>query len=136
MQLAIESFNRRFGRWSITFPAEQLAERRRGSIRQEGWNIQYLFGTDERGEYLDYYAAHRMTDDSHVRLRSSGEAEELPAIEGWCVTSDDPTEARARENAHLGRNREVVTILEAKGFSITTNGALRSGTAIAPLEQG
>lgn len=33
---------------------------------------QISIGEDGRGEYLDYYAAHRMTEDAHVRLYADG----------------------------------------------------------------
>jgi hypothetical protein len=36
---------------------------RRGQINAEGWAIWYLFGNDDRGEYLDSYAAQRLEAD-------------------------------------------------------------------------
>jgi hypothetical protein len=83
MDTAAELFNRDFSRWAIRLPPEDVAHRHRGRINQEGWAIWYLFGTEDRGEYLDYYAAHRMTDDRHIRIYASGEREDLPTIQSF-----------------------------------------------------
>lgn len=65
----IESrFNDEFSPWDIRLPARDMKLQRRGRILDAGWAIWYLFGTDEKGEYLDYYASHRMTNDRHVRI--------------------------------------------------------------------
>ena len=78
-----------FASWGITLPPEHVREKRRGKIVESGWAIWYLFGSDERGEYLDYYASHRMTDDRHVRTREDGTEECLPAISSFRVVSED-----------------------------------------------
>jgi hypothetical protein len=74
-----QRFNERFKKWQIRLPPEDIAERRRGMILERGWSIKYLFGRNEKGEYLDVYASHRMTDDTHERVYESGEVEELEA---------------------------------------------------------
>lgn len=61
-------------------PPEHVRERKRGKIVEAGWAIWYLFGEDERGEYLDYYASHRMTNDRHLRIREDGAEEYLPTV--------------------------------------------------------
>ena len=51
----IESkFNATFAHWGIRLPAGAVEQRERGKIVQTGWAIWYLFGSDEKGEYLDY----------------------------------------------------------------------------------
>jgi len=91
-----------------------------GSITKQGWLIQFCFDSDDGGEYLDYYAAHRMTDDSHVRLHADGREEPLPAIETMFLTSEDPAEARRLAEANEERNRAVLESLAAKGFDMMT----------------
>ena len=68
MDLIAETFAKRFTHWKLTLPEENLKNRSSGHIQNSGWLIQYCFGIDETGEYLDYYAAHRMTDDSYSTL--------------------------------------------------------------------
>lgn len=80
-------FAEHFAPWDIVLPKEHVQKRRRGKIVVAGWAIWYLFGSDERGEYLDYYAAHRMTSDEHVRIYESGEIESLPAISTMRIAS-------------------------------------------------
>lgn len=61
-------FNDVFSSWDIRLPEKDVTNRRRGKIFEAGWTIWYLFGSDERGEYLDYYASHRVTTDQHTDL--------------------------------------------------------------------
>lgn len=64
MRLIADTFSKHFSHWDITLPEKDLKKRSNGYIQKAGWLIQYCFGEDDKGEYLDYYAAHRMTDDS------------------------------------------------------------------------
>ena len=115
----IESqFNNRFAPSGIRLPPEDIVQRRRGCIRQAGWTLWYLFGVDDRGEYLDLYARHRKSFDTHTRLREDQEPEELPAIDGFFQTSDDPAEARQLAAAYYDEQQRVVTLLAAKGFDV------------------
>ncbi len=122
------AFADRFSHWRIRIPRANVAQGTSGSITKQGWLIQYGFGLDAGAEYLDYYAAHRMTDDSHMRLHADGREEWLPAINGMFLTSDDPTEARRLAQANQEHNRAVHELLVAKGFDkMTINMALRAG---------
>lgn len=95
-----------------------MREKRRGKIVESGWAIWYLFGSDERGEYLDHYASHRMTDDRHVRIREDGTEECLPAISSFRVVSEDRREDARFEAEYLEHNQRVGRMLEEKGFGI------------------
>ena len=78
--------------------------------------IWYLFGSDENGEYLDYYASHRMTEDSYVRIYVDGHEEYLPEIVGMRLASEDPEEDARLEAEYYAENQRVARMLEAKGF--------------------
>jgi len=128
MKLIANTFNRHFGHWVITLPEEDVKNRCSGYIQKGGWLIQYYFGKDGKGEYLDYYAAHRMTDDSHVRIRSDGSEETLPALSSWFLLSEDPVEAKRLEDEYDKHNSEVVKMLFEKGFDkFTINTFLHAG---------
>jgi hypothetical protein len=89
-------------------PSRRLIRARQaGEVLQKGWSIQFLFGTDERGVYMDYYAAHRMTDDRHVRIRAGEPEEDLPSIVTGYFGSDDLEEERAAREAYFPGNREM-----------------------------
>ena len=121
-------FNRRFEHWDIALPPEDVLHRRRGYIAKAGWAIWYLFGSDERGEYLDYYSSHRMTDDTHMRIYADGTTEELPSIASFRIVSQDPIEDARLEAEYFARNQEVARMLEEKGFGMT--GGEPGGVAI------
>ena len=107
-----------FANWHITLPTKSLANRSRGEIHQgDGWWIQYLFGGDERGEYLDFYAKHRMTNDRHLRIYEDGTQVDLPAEWGWFAydlkVPGDYERARRERDEH---NQRVRDELRRKGF--------------------
>ncbi len=111
-------FRRDFAAWGIALPPEHVRERRRGKIVESGWAIWYLFGKDERGEYLDYYASHRMTDDRHVRIREDGSEEPLPTVRTFRIVSGNKREDARLEAEYLEHNRSVGRMLKEKGFGI------------------
>ena len=75
---------------------------------------QALFFLFYRREYLDYYASHRMTDDSHVRLYETGRRQHLASLASFYKTSSDPMEAKHLEAAYLRKNRRIARSLAAK----------------------
>ncbi len=107
-----------FSAWGIALPPEDARGRGRGKIVAAGWAIWYLFGSDEGGEYLDYYAAHRMTNDRHVRIRDGGEVEHLPAIVSMRPASRDPEEDARLRAEHRDETRRTARLLEEKGFGM------------------
>ncbi|CAN5755186.1 hypothetical protein BH18ACT11_BH18ACT11_07360 [soil metagenome] len=115
----IESqFNETFSYWDIYLPPDAFAKRKRGKIVKAGWAIWYLFGSDERGEYLDYYASHRLTTDRHVRIYVNGNEENLPTIQSMRMVSQDPEEDARLEAEYYARNQKVSRMLEDKGFGM------------------
>ena len=114
-----ERFRLAFAPWGIAVPPEHVRERRQCKIVASGWAIWYLFGEDGRGEYLDYYASHRITDDRHVRIREGSPAEHLPTISTFRIGSKDPEEDARLEAEYLEHNRQVGRMLDEKGFGIS-----------------
>ena len=113
-----QKFNEMFSYWDIELPAESVANRQRGKILQQGWVIWYLFGCNKKGEFLDYYASHRMTNDRHERIYENGNIEGLPALMEGRRVSDDPEEDKQLEMEFRSFNQKVSKILEDKGFVI------------------
>lgn len=102
-------FARYFAHWGIELPERAVAERKRGELLQAGWSVRWLLGSDDKGEYLDFYARHRMTNDRHLRLHENGEVTGLEAL--W-----DPLVPVGKEAEYYARNRRVGRMLKAKGF--------------------
>ena len=97
--------------------------RRRGRIGIDdgdyhyGDTVSYLFGRDERGEYLDFFTHHRIAGDRHVRIRADGELEALPTIPIGRLMSQDPVEDVRLEQKHSENVSGIAAMLRAKGFT-------------------
>ncbi len=113
-----EHFRQRFQVWRIELPREAVDNRQRGKILEAGWTIWYQFGSDEDGEYLDYYSSHRMTNDSHVRVHEDGRVESLESLDGMRPMSPDPDENARLEDEFWGHNERVSRLLDEKGFGL------------------
>lgn len=111
-------FNESFRYWRIQLPREAVEHRRRGTIVEAGWTIWYLFGSDDSGEYLDYYSSHRMTNDSHVRIYADGRVEGLESLWEMRRSSDDPDEEERLKIEFWEHNERVARLLEEKGFGL------------------
>jgi hypothetical protein len=107
-------FLEQVGKLGFELPEENVAARQRGSLPPEcdeydrygmGDTRDYLFGRGEKGEYVDYYIAHRIWGDRHVRIWETGETERL---ETFSVMFSSPEEVH-----------EIGGRLHAKGFSPT-----------------
>lgn len=128
MNLIADTFAKRFAHWKITLAEEDLKDRKSGYIQKAGWLIQYCFGKDQNGEYLDYYATHRMTDDIHRRIYANGKEEDLPAFLSFRKISKDPFEDKKLEDEYYEHNHKVVKLLIDKGFDkFTINMYLHAG---------
>jgi hypothetical protein len=128
MKLIADNFASRFGHWGFNLPEKDIKDRRGGYIQDSGWLIQYCFGKDETGEYLDYYATHRMTGDSHVRMYADGREEALLTLSSIVKISKDPVEQKRLEDEHDEYNRKVVKMMVDKGFDkFTMNMFLSAG---------
>lgn len=124
-------FNDYFRNWNIRISPGHVRDGNRDSIEARGWRINYLVDTDADGKlFLEFYATHRMTDDRHVRISSSGDVEDLDAITSMVFF--DPNVAGDQERAsrkNIEHNRKITAELEAKGLypSGDINAFLRSG---------
>lgn len=116
MEAMQDIFSKHFAHWQITLPEENVRKKERGYIQKAGWLIQFCFGKDEKGEYLDYYAAHRMTDDRHVRIYENGKEIDLPALMSFRRVSENPEEDQKLEEEYFRHNRETARMLIDKGF--------------------
>lgn len=105
-----------FAMSDICLAEDDVVNRRRGKIDKGGWEILYLFGSDEKGEYLDYYASHRMTNDRHVRIYADGQREDLPSLIDFRRSSQDPQEDERLQEEFYAENRRVLAMLKEKGL--------------------
>lgn len=118
MDERIAQFNKTFSHWEIALPSDIDSPMERGQIVKRGWTIKFLFGEDCNGKFLDYYAAHRMTNDRHVRIRQDGAQESLPALDGMRICYKDPERDARAEREWIEKTNRVWKMLEGKGFAV------------------
>lgn len=104
-------FDKIFSAWEIVLPTEGLNEQRRGSIVKNGWTINYQYGSTEGVEYLEYFASHRMTNDSLNRIYADGREELL----GYCQVFYTADNEQA-ERDYFEHNRQFYEEVKRKGL--------------------
>jgi hypothetical protein len=111
------AFDETFARWEIALPRGAVERGEPWTIQREGWTIRCIFGADEDGSYLEYYATHRMTSDSRYRIYASGRTEERDAI--WEMFMWDPKkpgdQARERKE-YADHNARIADELKLLGL--------------------
>ena len=114
---AVRIADETFSHWGIVLPKEAVERGEPWTIQRAGWTIRGIFGVDEDGTYLEYYATHRMTSDSRYRIYASGRIAEQDAI--WEMFGWDPKvpgdEARARKK-YRDHNARVAEELKQLGL--------------------
>ena len=135
MELLKEKFDDYFLNWDIKLSEKIISKRSSGIIQDSGWFIQYCFGKENGIEHLDFYAAHRMTNDRHHRIYEYGEMTNLPTLRSGYLTDTEDTEIikseELRKNgkeAYEKYNAKVTQMLVDKGFDrFTLNMSLNAG---------
>jgi hypothetical protein len=119
------TFNSMLGYFGHQLPDDDVLHRRRGRLGEDndggdygyGDVVTYLFGQDDRGEYLDYYMRHRIAGDSHIRIYEDGSWEQLDVISPFARGSADPIENERLRREDREEVARIRAILHAKGFS-------------------
>lgn len=83
MRKAIEAFEIEFAQWGLTLPARDIVDRQPGHTDRHGWSLDYSFGSDAFGEYLEYHARRAAPNEPvierHARVYANGEKNFVPA---------------------------------------------------------
>jgi hypothetical protein len=110
-------FSEYFKRWDINLPRGAVASARRGLIYKAGWTIRYLFGKDAGETYIEFYAIHRMTDDTRRRIYESGRVEDLATIEPrYIYDAKVPGDEERAKREHREHNDRVAEELRELGL--------------------
>lgn len=112
-----EAFARRFNPFDLSLPAENVRERRKGSLPYgSGGRIYFVFGEEDGQEYLEYYAYHRMGED-HARIYEDGTKVDLPELcSMFGFDPKIPGDKERKEAEMQKRYRETLEDLVAKGL--------------------
>lgn len=106
-----QMFDEQFAPSGVALPEEDLKGRRKGSVNRAGWSINYRFGVEGGAEYVEYFASHRMTNDTLNRIYDDGRTEVL----GYCqefYAADDPQADRDC----LEHNRSFYALVKSRGL--------------------
>lgn len=93
-----------FARWSITLPSNAVARRAPGHLFEKGWHIGFIWGADEQGEYLEFLAQHRMTNDRRQRVYATGEVKDMPVPVPMYVI---PAHATPEQQAEIAKRHRT-----------------------------
>ena len=108
----IRIFDRQFAAWEITLPLNNLAELQRGSIVKNGWTINYQFGSFDGVLYLEYFASHRMTNDTLHRIYADGRHEQVGYCQEFYAADDEQA-----EQAYYEHNRQFYEQVRRRGLA-------------------
>jgi len=92
------AFDQRFQPWQITLPEDDLHHRRKGKIHIQGWTITYRFGNEDGKDFLEYFASHRMTNDTLNRIYEDGTTELVDACQEFYIVNDPKAKVEYHEN--------------------------------------
>jgi hypothetical protein len=83
MRKAIAAFEQEFAQWGLSLPAQDIVDRQAGHMERHGWRVDYSFGTDAFGEFLEYHARRAVANEPvierHARVYHNGERNFVPA---------------------------------------------------------
>ena len=126
LALLQSTFANMLSRFGHQLPDDDVLHRRRGRLGGDddddgdygyGDVVTYLFGQDERGEYLDFYMRHRIAGDQHIRIYEDGSSERLEVISPFGPrVSDDPVENERLRREDGEEYQRIRGMLDAKGF--------------------
>jgi hypothetical protein len=140
-----EIFAERFAREDLKIPPENLRTRTPGELYEHPLHVSFSFGTDEKGDFLEYSAAHKFTQgEERARIYENGEVVQLPGDLGISVVEDREAESdldRLSDDELLRLWRRIQTVLRSRdvcrGSNIVADVAERLvaqklGLALAP----
>lgn len=106
-----EAFDGQFEQWQIALPLDDLLNRRAGRIVQQGWTINYRFGEEAGRAFLEYFASHRLTNDTLNQIWDDGTFELIGYCQEFYLADDALAERAYREH-----NRQFYRLVEEKGL--------------------
>src|SRR5687767_7276645 len=106
-----QTFDLKYAAWELVLPEASLRDRSAGSINKNGWLIKYQYGSQHGQDYLEYFATHRMTNDTLNRIHADGREEIL----GYCQEFYEANNKQA-EQAYSEHNRKFYEEVKRKGL--------------------
>lgn len=106
-----------FANWDIRLPEGAVQRGEAGVIQRDGWTIRYVVDHDAEEPHLEFYATHRMTDDTRARIDGSGELQYLEALSTlYAYDPEVPGDRERVQRENRLRNARIAGELEARGL--------------------
>ena len=104
-------FDSQYQIWGISLPETDFQQRRNGSILKNGWMIKYRFGWDKGIEYLEFFASHRLTNDTLNRIYEDGDNELVGCAREYFRAGDEKD-----KHALIEHNRQFYDEVKHRGL--------------------
>jgi hypothetical protein len=111
LQVIKHTFDRRFAAWGIELPPGLTLDQPPASIFKNGWIINYRLVTEAGGEVLEFFASHRMTNDTLNRIYSDGREELVGSCQQFYLAGDPNAERN-----YLDHNRAFYETVKRRGL--------------------
>ena len=116
MKAAADRFKENFSKFRLRIPERNLIERSPGIITLNSRVVEFLFGRDSCGEYIEYYAVSRFSGDSHARIYEDGKMLELEALRPYTVTTNRQPDLEKSKQQTRKINERILAELKTAGF--------------------
>ncbi len=105
-------FEQKYAPWGLILPIAADPKTHRGNLEDDGgWSIAYCYHPEAELPYLEFWACHRMTNDTLQRIYADGRQE----LVGSCwetYAADDP----AAQQAYFDHNRQFYERVRQSGL--------------------
>ena len=104
-------FEQKYAAWNLIFPIEPLQVAAHSTINNQGWTINFRYVLEGAEYCLEYFASHRMTNDTLNQIYADGREEVI----GYCqefYLADDPQ----AEQGYFEHNRKFYEDVRQRGL--------------------
>lgn len=107
----------RYLQWGIILDDAIFSSVESHFIQKKGWEIRFIEGENEKGKYVEFYDMNNITGDTHYRVYTDGEIEELEAIaEGFTYDVSVPGDREVKHKEYVENNKRIYEELKEIGL--------------------
>lgn len=111
------SFANKYLKWGLLIDDSVIDSAGVNLIQKESWEIRFIEATDEKGDYLEFYAISSDYSDEHFRIYNDGQIETCATIaEGYSYNESLPGNKAVQRQAYVEKNREIYQYLKTVGL--------------------
>lgn len=100
------AFEQKYAAWGLRLPDQE-----RGALLEQGWTIHFHYGDEGGQPCLEYFASHRMTNDTLNCIHADGHEELLGYCQEFYVADD-----KQAEQAYYAHNQAFYDMVKRLGL--------------------